>query len=282
MDNGQSPPDGHLWQPVSWLARRTIERRLERVVRLFPKAAKHPERDVEYVHGLRVAIRRATAALQMFSLCLPRSQYAEVRSQLRRIRRAAGPARDLDVLEERLSRLAIAGGTTAQLGAAIDQVRRRRKKAGKTLLKVYKRARERDFKGLVRSLSKQVAWRGDGPEPALVDWAGAELSPSIDRFLARSSSNLTDPKALHRMRIAEKRMRYSLEVLGGWSVRPWNRWLRFSESFRRGLERSVTTKRLGYCCFDGATGPRTTGCARCSLILPRLKSGRGATYTMIS
>ena len=215
MDNGQSPPDGHLWQPVSWLARRTIERRLERVVRLFPKAAKHPERDVEYVHGLRVAIRRATAALQMFSLCLPRSQYTQVRSQLRRIRRAAGPARDLDVLEERLSRLAIAGGATVQLGAAIDQVRRRRKKAGKPLLKVYKRARERDFKGLVRSLSKQVAWRGDGPEPALVDWAGAELSPSIDRFLARSSSNLTDPRALHRMRIAEKRMRYSLEVLGG-------------------------------------------------------------------
>ena len=215
IDNGQSPPDGHLWQPVSWLAKRTVERRLERVVRLFPKAAKHPERDVEYVHGLRVAIRRATAALQMFSSCLPRSQYAEVRSQLRRIRRAAGPARDLDVLEERLSRLAIAGGTTAQLGAAIDLVRRRRKKAGKPLLKVYKRARERDFKCLVRSLSKQVAWRGDGQEPALIDWAGAELSPSINRFLARSSSNLTGPKALHRMRIAEKRMRYSLEVLGG-------------------------------------------------------------------
>ena len=215
MDNGQSTAEGHLLEPVSSLAERIVGRRLERVVRLFPKAAKHPERDVEYVHGLRVAIRRATAALQMFSSCLPRSEYREVRSQLRRIRRAAGPARDLDVLEERLSRLAIAGGATVQLGSAIDQVRRRRKKAGKPLLRIYKKTRKRDFKGLVRSLPKQVAWRGDGPEPVLIDWAGSELRPSINGFVARSTANLTDPKALHRMRVAEKRMRYSLELLGG-------------------------------------------------------------------
>ena len=215
MDDGQAVSGGHLWQPVSWLAKRTIERRLERVVRLFPKAAKHPERDVEYVHGLRVAIRRATAALQMFSSCLPRSEYTEVRSKLRRIRRAAGTARDLDVLEERLSRLAAAGGITVQLGAAIDQVRRSRKKAGKPLLKMYKKARKSDFKSLVRGLSRQVAWRGDGPEPVLVDWAGIELRPSIEAFVSLSSSNLTDREALHRMRIAEKRVRYSLEILGG-------------------------------------------------------------------
>ena len=151
----------------------------------------------------------------MFSSCLPRSEYTEVRSKLRRIRRAAGPARDLDVLEERLSRLAAAGGTTVQLGAAIDQVRRRRKKAGKPLLKTYKKARRSDFEGLARSLPTQVAWRGDGPEPVLIDWAGIELRPSIEGFMSRSSSNLTDREALHRMRIAEKRVRYSLEILGG-------------------------------------------------------------------
>ena len=215
MHDGQAAADDPLRQPVSWLARRTVERRLRRVVRLFPKAAKHPERDVEYVHDLRVAVRRATAALQVFSACLPRSPNSDMKSQLRRIRRAAGPARDLDVLEERLARLAASGGATVQLGAAMDQVRRRRRKAGKRLLGEYKRARRRGYKGRVRDLFTRVAWRGEGPEPALIDWAGAELRPSIARFVARSSSNLTDPKALHRMRIAEKRMRYSLELLGG-------------------------------------------------------------------
>ena len=215
IDDGHAMADDPLRQPVSWLAKRTVDRRLRRVVRLFPKAAKHPERDVEYVHDLRVAVRRATAALQMFSACLPRSRNSDVKSQLRRIRRAAGPARDLDVLEERLSRLAAAGGATVQLAAALDQVRRSRRKAGKTLLDAYRRARRRGYKDRVRDLSTRVAWRGEGPEPLLMDWAGAELRPSIERFVARSSSNLTDPKALHRMRIAEKRMRYSLELLGG-------------------------------------------------------------------
>ena len=213
--DGQAMADDPLRQPVSWLAKRTVDRRLGRVGRLFPKAAKHPEQDVAYVHDLRVAIRRATATLQMFSACLPRSPNADVKSQLKRIRRAAGPARDLDVLEERLSRLAASGGATVQLVAAMDEVRRRRRKAGKRLLSEYNRARRRGYKGLARDLSARVAWRGAGPEPLLIDWAGAELRPSIERFVARSSSNLTDPKALHRMRIAEKRMRYSLELLGG-------------------------------------------------------------------
>ncbi len=215
MHDGQPVADDPLTQPVSRLAKRTVERRLRRVVRLFPKAAKHPERDVAYVHDLRVAIRRATAALQMFSACLPRSRNSDMKSQLRRVRRAAGPARDLDVLEERLSRLAASGGATVQLGAALDQVRRRRKKAGKRLLDAYEQARKRGYKGRVRDLTARVAWRGEGPEPLLMDWAGVELRPSIERFVARSSSDLTDPKALHRMRIAEKRMRYSLELLGG-------------------------------------------------------------------
>ena len=216
MDDGQAAADDALRQPVSWVAKRTVDRRLGRVVRLFPKAAEHPEQDVAYVHDLRVAIRRATAALQMFSACLPRSPNADMKSQLKRVRRAAGPARDLDVLEERLSRLAASGGATVQLVAALDEVRRRRGKAGKRLLSEYKRARRRGYKGRARDLSARIAWRGEGPEPALIDWAGGEIRPAIERFVARSSSsNLTDPKALHRMRIAEKRMRYSLELLEG-------------------------------------------------------------------
>ena len=215
MHDGQAAADDSLRQPVSWLARRTVERRLRRVVRLFPMAAKHPERDVEYVHDLRVAVRRAAAALEMFSTCLPRSPNSDLKSQLTRVRRAAGPARDLDVLEARLSRLAASGGATVLLGAALDQVRRRRGKAGKKLLREYRRARRRGYKDRVRDLSTRVAWTGEGPEPLLMDWAGAELRPSIERFVARADTNLTDPKALHRMRIAEKRMRYSLELLGG-------------------------------------------------------------------
>ena len=200
---------------VSRLAKRTIDRRLRRVARLLPRAAKKPEEDVEYVHDLRVSVRRAAAALQLFAPFLPRSAHSQMISQLRSIRGAAGRARDLDVLEERLSQLAVAGGTSTQLAAAIDRIRRDRLRAQKPLLKVYKRASKQDFKRRIRDLSARVRWRGHGAEPELRDWAGAALRPALDRFAARSSGDLSDLRALHRMRIAEKRVRYSLELLDG-------------------------------------------------------------------
>ena len=97
---------------VTTLAETTVANRLRRVARLLPRAAKKPEEDVEYVHDLRVSVRRATAALQMFAPFLPPTGYSQMIAQLRRIRGAAGRARDLDVLEERLCRLAVAGGAT--------------------------------------------------------------------------------------------------------------------------------------------------------------------------
>lgn len=200
---------------VTKLAETTIGNRLRQVARLLPRAAKKPEEDVEYVHDLRVSVRRASAALQMFALFLPPTSYSQMISQLRRIRSAAGRARDLDVLEERLCRLAVAGGTSPRLAAAIDRIRRSRQKAQKPLLKVYEKTLKRDFKRRIRDLSGRVRWRGHGPEPGLEEWADAALAPALDRFAARSAGDLSDIRALHRMRIAEKRVRYSLEILEG-------------------------------------------------------------------
>ena len=203
-------------QPVSLLASRAIERRLKRVAKLLPRAAKHPERDVEYVHDLRVASRRAAATLRLFEPWLPQTASSEMQSRLNRIRRAGGLARDLDVIEERLSRLAAAGGATSQLAAAIDRVRVQRTKAQRPIRRCYRKARKQNWLGRrARSLSEQVEWRGQGPEPMLSDWAGIALLPSLQRFVDRSFDDLTEPRALHKMRIAEKRVRYSLEVIGG-------------------------------------------------------------------
>ena len=203
-------------RPVSLLAARAVEQRLKRVAKLLPRAAKHPERDTEYVHDLRVASRRAAATLRLFEPWLPRTASGKMQSRLDRIRRAAGPARDLDVIEERLSRLAAAGGATSQLASAIDRVRVQRAKAQKPVMRSYRKARKQKWLGRdARSLVAEVEWRGRGHEPLLSDWAGDALLPSLQRFVDRSFDDLTDTRALHRMRIAEKRVRYSLEVIGG-------------------------------------------------------------------
>ena len=210
-------------QPVSSLAKRVVERRLAKVARLLPRAAKHPERSVEYVHDLRVAARRATAALQMFAPCLPSPEREWMIAQLRRIRRSAGPARDIDVIEERLSRIAAAGGATVQLAAVIDRIRTKRYRVQKPLRRAFKRSRKQRLWAQASSMSRQVKWRGEGPERDVREWAGAALRPLLDRFVARSSAGLTDKKALHKMRIAEKRVRYSLEALREAAVPPVDR-----------------------------------------------------------
>ena len=215
-------PIGGWHQPVSLLAARAIDRRLKRVAKLLPRAARHPEKDVEYVHDLRVASRRAAATIRLFDPWLPQAVSGDMVSRLDRIRRAAGPARDLDVIKGRLSRLAAAGGATPQLAAAIDRVRSRRTRAQKPIKRSHRKASKQGWFDERALLSEQVMWRGDGPEPKLSDWAGSALLPPLQRFVDRSFEDLTDSRALHRMRIAEKRVRYSLEVLGGAPESPFD------------------------------------------------------------
>src|SRR4051812_8668759 len=89
--------------PVEEAARKSLEPRLSAVAGSLPLAAHLAEHDVEYVHRLRVATRRAGAALKLYEELLPRRPARWMKKRLRKIRQAAGDARDLDVLAYRLS-----------------------------------------------------------------------------------------------------------------------------------------------------------------------------------
>src|SRR3954451_20772642 len=95
----------HADTPLPDAARRVLAVRLEVVRDKLPLAIHKSEEDIEYVHHLRVGTRRAGAALEIFGPCRPDKVYKAARKQLRRMRRAAGAARDWDVfltsLEER-------------------------------------------------------------------------------------------------------------------------------------------------------------------------------------
>ena len=56
----------------------------------LPLALQQAVKDVEHVHQLRVATRRARAALDIFADCLPDGAFTAAKKQLRKIRRAAG------------------------------------------------------------------------------------------------------------------------------------------------------------------------------------------------
>src|SRR3712207_1913020 len=88
--------------PLDDAARRVLTVRLGVVGHYLPLAVREADHDTEHVHQLRVGTRRARAALDLFACCLPDKVYRRARKQLRRLRRAAGAARDWDVFREGL------------------------------------------------------------------------------------------------------------------------------------------------------------------------------------
>src|SRR5262245_59535563 len=90
-------------EPLSEVARRVIAARLKSVCGWLPQAANDGLHDGESVHQMRVATRRAMVAIDLFEPLLSRRKSNWFRKHLRRIRKAAGPARDLDVMAKRLA-----------------------------------------------------------------------------------------------------------------------------------------------------------------------------------
>src|SRR5262245_40123977 len=84
------------------VARDVIAGRLAAVWNFLSLAAKHPSR-AEYVHDLRVWSRRSVATIDLFKSLLPHRRARRMRRRLIRVRRAAGLARDLDVLDRRFA-----------------------------------------------------------------------------------------------------------------------------------------------------------------------------------
>lgn len=55
------------------------------------------EEDIEFVHKTRVSSRRLRAALSLFRFCYPAKEFKKWSSQIKKVTRLLGEARDLDV-----------------------------------------------------------------------------------------------------------------------------------------------------------------------------------------
>jgi CHAD domain-containing protein len=200
--------------PVADAARRVLAVRLEVVRDFLPQARFHADEDPEHVHQLRVGTRRTGAALDIFSLCLPDKAYRQTRKHLRRIRRAAGRARDWDVfnlaLAERLQNAAAKDrpGLDVLLGFGLAQ----RQIAQRELERV---APEVPFT-FERVLAETVAAVRE-PDPdqgveTLRDLACPLLGGLLGQLHEAAGRDLEDYVQLHQVRIAGKRLRYAMEV----------------------------------------------------------------------
>ena len=215
MGNSKWIKVSDLEQPLAKVARKSLRNRLGTVARFAPLAAYNSGDDVKYVHRLRVSTRRAQAAFSLFSDLLTKKEARWMKHRLRSLRKAAGDARDLDVLSERFNKY-------AKIKMDKDwwrfekRMRKLRKKAQEPLVDVVQDLERTQFDKRCRALEEKVRWRWEvEPEPTFCVAARARLRPMVNEFLVEARSNLPDIDAMHDLRISAKRLRYAMELLWG-------------------------------------------------------------------
>ena len=209
MPDGKWIPGLTVDTPVLEAARRTLSLRLEVIEHYLPLAARMPEKDIEYVHQLRVGTRRARAALDIFADCVPDKVWKRARKRLRRIRHAAGDARDWDVFQEMLRDWS-ADRPAGEL-PGLDFLRGAAFQIRLAVQEELVDAAEKDLNRseILASLRESNGKRGpqrfgDMALPVL-ETAMADLNEAI-------AGNSTGYDYLHRIRILGKRLRYAMEV----------------------------------------------------------------------
>ncbi|MGE3298379.1 MAG: CHAD domain-containing protein [Porticoccaceae bacterium] len=169
--------------------------------------------DPEYIHQLRVGLRRLRSLLRLFAPALPETFVAIWRRRLGDNARSLNAVRDLDVLcDEVLAPVLAACGPDhaglACLGAALETARGEARVAALRQLDLAAQGRLLlGFMAALHSLPEADARRG-----ALV----ALMTRRLDRALARVARRLAaarrgEPARLHRLRIACKQLRYGLD-----------------------------------------------------------------------
>ena len=209
--------------PVVTVADRTLRKRLLTVWTILPRACE-PADDPEQVHQLRVATRRALAALKAFDNLLPSKRRAWFEKQLRRLRRAAGEARDLDVLTTRLahdlqrgaarasrSMNSSAGRRTAR-GRLVAMLSRQRVVSRQPIRERYEQLLEAGWAKRTERLLEGMKRGAGRKHGTFAVYARRRFRPIVGHFFTAADRRMRTAAELHAFRIEGKKIRYILEI----------------------------------------------------------------------
>jgi CHAD domain-containing protein len=163
--------------------------------------------DPDSVHDLRVALRRTRTALEVGRSVLGGFHADEVRRSLRDLQRATGALRDEEVLLELVASL----GVDPPDVRTWTQGRRRRERALRGALR--RRLRDGDLDRGRRLLDALLAFRiRPSRERRLGKFAKRAVEDARRDMERRRAGPIDNVKAIHALRIACKRLRYTVEA----------------------------------------------------------------------
>jgi CHAD domain-containing protein len=212
-------------QNVCEVAGRVLDARLKAVCHALPLAAEKSDEDVEYVHQLRISVRRAVAAVRMFAALIPEGEIDPLRDRLRRIRRAADEARNWDVMIERFSH-----GDGVQ-AAVLEQMKTRRAEAQGPMVTIHREMESDACKAGIDQLVQTVESHRHGQGKRRFGREAPQyLASVVKKFFKAAQGDLGTDEALHVLRIRTKKVRYTMEIVA----------VAFDSPFRKKLYPQVT------------------------------------------
>jgi CHAD domain-containing protein len=221
--------------------------------------------DTEFLHDLRVSVRRARSVLRELKGVHPPQPWAKLRTELKWVQTVTGPLRDLDV--QLLEWDEVAGDRADELTPLRALLERRR---------ATELARVRRALNSKRFAAAMEAWRAlaatppgeaadDRPRAALpIDAVAADRIRKVYRRMVRDGARIDDDSAdedLHELRKRGKELRYLLELFGSLFpndvVKPTVRALKdLQDVLGRFQDRSVQTTALRADAEELAAQPR--------------------------
>lgn len=233
------------------------------------------QRADDAVHQLRVAARRIRSALRVYRKIVDADRTAAVRAELQWLTRRLGPARDLEVLEERFRAAVAELPDRLTIGPVHTRLTRyfapAQQDAEQTVWRTLRSRRYRELLDALEELIERPPLTRRAARPARKElpkqvWrAYRTVARRLDRVGTRPSGAAHDT-ALHRTRKAAKRLRYAIEVaepvLGGKARRTRKRAKAFTSVLGRFQDSVVALpalRRLGAASHAGGENGFTFG-----------------------
>jgi CHAD domain-containing protein len=215
MSEGKWFSDLGAGTPLAEAARSVLTTRLEIVGKYLDEVAKAENGDPENIHQLRVSSRRATAGLELLVDCFPSKIQTKAKKELKRLRRAAGGARDWDVFLHSLKMRSVPRPMRSALDLVIGYALAQHESA-KAQLQAEAQEYSQDFSEFCKGVITAIGQREHQVRLQTLSSLPVTAIFSLVRGLDEAAGqDLTDADNLHKVRIAGKKLRYAMEILAG-------------------------------------------------------------------
>lgn len=239
--------------PVGRVAAQTLRKRFDAVWMELRASCAMPDKS-EHVHQLRVATRRTLAAFEAFHTVIPAKRREWFEKRLRRLRRAAGEARDLDVLTERLAN----DNAARARSRLVAMLSKQRHTSRAPIREQFEKLVDADWTSRVDRLLDDICRRRR--QPGFRAFARRRFKPMIASFFEKADHKLRNSDEIHSLRIEGKKLRYALEIFASvFPARPLARCQESLEQLQKTLgdftDHASAADRLGRWARSADAGP---------------------------